>query len=235
MTTDSYTDATANTSARAQPQPAILLVGPTGCGKTPLGEEIERRGLAGRRCRHFDFGAWLRRAAARTEPDPFTRGELDFVRKILAEGALLEDEHFGIASKLFRWFLSASEAGEGDWVVLNGLPRHVGQAEALAPFARVLAVAHLVCTADVTVERIRRNTGGDRAGRSDDTPAAVTRRIETFETRTRPLIVHYRTAGARVVDLPVRADTAATDLWAMLEAALKERWTGGGRNQEEGT
>ena len=40
---------------------AILLLGPTGSGKTPLGELMERRGFGGRRCRHFDLGDRLRR------------------------------------------------------------------------------------------------------------------------------------------------------------------------------
>ncbi|MCX7427258.1 MAG: hypothetical protein NTW96_16720 [Planctomycetia bacterium] len=40
---------------------AMLLLGPTGSGKTPLGDLLERRGLGGRRCVHFDFGAHLRR------------------------------------------------------------------------------------------------------------------------------------------------------------------------------
>ena len=30
-----------------RPWPSLLLVGPTGSGKTPLGDEIERRGLKG--------------------------------------------------------------------------------------------------------------------------------------------------------------------------------------------
>ncbi len=42
---------------------AILLLGPTGSGKTPLGQALEKKGLAGRRCVHFDFGANLREIA----------------------------------------------------------------------------------------------------------------------------------------------------------------------------
>ena len=42
---------------------AILLLGPTGSGKSPLGDELEANGLNGRRCLHFDFGRRLRRAA----------------------------------------------------------------------------------------------------------------------------------------------------------------------------
>ena len=42
---------------------ALLLIGPTGSGKTPLGELLERSGLWGRPCRHFDFGERMRRIA----------------------------------------------------------------------------------------------------------------------------------------------------------------------------
>jgi adenylate kinase family enzyme len=48
---------------------AILLLGPTGSGKTPLGQVLERRGLWGHRCSHFDFGDNLREIVARDEPD----------------------------------------------------------------------------------------------------------------------------------------------------------------------
>ena len=76
----------------ARPWPSLLLMGPTGSGKTPLGEEIERRGLDGRRCVHFDFGANLRAVAA--DPgswDMLTAEELESVRTSLATGALFED------------------------------------------------------------------------------------------------------------------------------------------------
>jgi len=43
---------------------AILLVGPTGAGKTPLGEWLQLHGLWGRRCHHFDFGTNLREVAS---------------------------------------------------------------------------------------------------------------------------------------------------------------------------
>ena len=44
-------------------QPGILLLGPTGSGKTPLGDRLQIRDLWGRRCHHFDFGVRLRDVA----------------------------------------------------------------------------------------------------------------------------------------------------------------------------
>ena len=67
-----------------QPWPSWLLVGPTGLGKTPPGDELERRGFLGRRCVHLDFGANLRRIAAAPEPEAgFTALELQSVRDSL--------------------------------------------------------------------------------------------------------------------------------------------------------
>ncbi|MGB2821725.1 MAG: hypothetical protein WBF17_12140, partial [Phycisphaerae bacterium] len=70
---------------------AILLIGPTGSGKTPLGELLERRGLWARRCRHFDFGRRMRRiAAADPPPEWLDPAEVEVLRAVLATGALRE-------------------------------------------------------------------------------------------------------------------------------------------------
>ncbi|HET6430150.1 MAG TPA: hypothetical protein VFJ30_17170, partial [Phycisphaerae bacterium] len=82
---------------------AILLLGPTGSGKTPLGEMLQARGLRGRRCAHFDFGDSLRRAvAAASPPDGLPRQDIAFLKGVLESGALLEDEHFHIAETILR-------------------------------------------------------------------------------------------------------------------------------------
>ncbi len=46
---------------------AILLLGPTGTGKTPLGNVLAVRGWRGLPCLHFDFGANLRELVARNQ------------------------------------------------------------------------------------------------------------------------------------------------------------------------
>ena len=66
----------------------LLLVGPTGAGKTPLGDCIESRGLWNRRWVHFDFAANLREAVAQNRPDGFlSLDDLSFLRRVLETGA----------------------------------------------------------------------------------------------------------------------------------------------------
>jgi len=194
--------------------PAVLLVGPTGSGKTPLGKLLEERGLWGRACRHFDFGEQLRRAAAGDErAAPLTASETEFLRGVLRDGALLEDEQFPIAEKILRAFLRRGGPG---WLVLNGLPRHVGQAADVDRLADVRAVVELTCGPETVLARIRSDAGGDRAGRDDDGAEAVASRLRTFAQRTAPLVEHYRRLGARIETVPVAADTSPEQAWQKL-------------------
>ena len=89
------------TSPKNRLHRAALLLGPTGAGKTPLGQMIESRGLWGDECLHFDFGANLRRVVDENRPDEvISRADIEFLRGVLASGALLEDEHFPIARRI---------------------------------------------------------------------------------------------------------------------------------------
>jgi adenylate kinase len=199
--------------ARLTAPSALLLLGPTGAGKTPLGNVLERRGWRGRRCHHFDFGANLRAIAAAGDLPPcIGREDQACVREVLSRGALLEDKTFYIAERIFRSFLRVRHARPGDAVALNGLPRHAGQARDMERLARVELVVVLDCPAQVVVERIRLNRGGDRGGRTDDTLADVERKLRIFRERTAPLIDRYGAAGVRIVRMPVGVATTAEDL-----------------------
>jgi len=198
--------------------PAILLAGPTGSGKTPLGDLLEREGLGGRRCRHFDFGAGLREAAAAGAAPGFTPEDLEVIRRSLVSGALFEDAEFSVALKVLRRFGAAEEARSGDLIILNGFPRHLGQARALEGDIAVEAVILLEAPAEVVADRIRRDTEGDRGGRVDDSPAEILRKLETFRDRTLPLLDYYASRGARIARVPVTASSTAADhLAALLE------------------
>ena len=193
-------------------QEAIVLIGPTGSGKTPLGELLADRGLWGRRCVHFDFGAALRRIAAGQAAGDFDEAEIQFVRGVLARGALLEDNDFHIALRAIRSELAGRGADEGCIVALNGLPRHVGQTRGLRTTVDVRTVVVLNCSPEVVAKRIATNAGGDRSGRCDDDIEAVTRRLDIFRARTAPLADYYRDAGAAVWTMEITETTIPQEI-----------------------
>ena len=193
-------------------QEAIVLIGPTGSGKTPLGELLEDRGLWGRQCVHFDFGAALRRIAAGEAPGDFDEAEIQFVRGVLESGALLEDSDFHIALRAIRSELDDRGADEDCIVALNGLPRHVGQARDLRAVVDVRAVVVLNCSPEIVTKRIATNAGGDRTGRRDDDIESVTRRMEVFAMRTAPLADYYRDTGAAVETIKITETTTPQDI-----------------------
>lgn len=186
----------------SRPQ-AVLILGPTGCGKTPLGREIENRGLVGRRCRHFDFGAEMRALAARDPEGVLTEAETAVVRRSLSEGSLLEDRDFPIAGKILEKFLRRESAGTNDIVILNGLPRHEGQAEAVNEYLRVRLAVLLECSPENAILRIESDSGGDRDGRKDGDPGSVARRLDDYQTRTFPMARYYVTRAVPLIRVPV--------------------------------
>lgn len=199
-------------------QNAILLIGPTGVGKTPLGEYAEQHGYRGQRCAHFDFGAALRNVDATAEPiGELTAADVTFIHKVLTEGALLENETFYIASELLQAHIAAAGLGARDFVLLNGLPRHVDQARDVDTIASVKHVLHLHATPDIVHARINANSGGDRTERTDDAPEAVVRKLAIFEERTRPLIDHYRELGIPVTTVDITTQTTPTTIWTTFE------------------
>ena len=176
---------------------ALLIVGPTGVGKTPLGDLLEAEGLDGRTCVHFDFGACLRAAAS---------GDAG-IASVLREGRLLTDAEWPIAERIFARFVARRVDAARPLVVLNGLPRHLGQARDVARLVDVRTVVWLRASLEVVERRIRADAGGDRPGREDDAPEEVRIRYARFETETLPLVDNYRGAGARVVPLAVGPGT----------------------------
>ncbi len=198
---------------------AILLIGPTGSGKSPLGDCLQAHGVDGRRCWHFDFGANLRAVAA-GGLGGFTEDEVAFVKEVLEAGALLENETFYLAKKILTVFEQANAISSKDLLVLNGLPRHVGQAEAMADLVNVVAVVELDCTPEIVFERLRLDSGGDRAERSDDQLELVRKKLAVFENRTRPLIAYYRELGGMLIRIEVAVSTQPADMIDTVAAVL---------------
>ncbi len=195
---------------------AILLLGPTGSGKTPLGQLMEKNGLWGCPCLHFDFGQALR-TSVRGGGSPLTFEECEFVSHVLNAGALLDDEHFCIALKILKCFLSAHYANRGTIIILNGLPRHIGQAERMQEIARVIAVISLKCAPETVMRRILNDTGGDRTGRVDDSLNEVNRKLALFNLRTAPLIEYYRSKHVGIISIEVGSESAPKEMLLKIE------------------
>jgi len=196
-------------------QQAILLIGPTGAGKSPLGDWLQAHGLWARACHHFDFGACLRQVAAGPAPD-FSDEEVRYLQDGIERGALLENETFHLAIRILEDYMSRRAVKPHDLMVMNGLPRHVGQADAIAGPLDFLAVFHLQCDAGTVWQRLQSNSGGDRLQRTDDSREMVEHKLEVFVRRTEPLLAYYRQRGTPVVAVPVNADSQPEDLMPML-------------------
>lgn len=197
---------------------ALLLLGPTGSGKTPLGDLIEARGLWELSWVHFDFGAQLRKLVQHDCPDGlFTPEEVAWVAQLLQTGALLENEHFPIAERLLRCFLARRARDPETCVVLNGLPRHVDQARAVDAIVEVCTVLSLRCTSETVMHRIRNNVAGDRTERIDDDPQMVAAKLALFNQRTAPVVEHYRALDVPIRRIVVTATMTPEQIWQILE------------------
>jgi adenylate kinase len=201
------------------PVDSILLLGPTGVGKSPLGDVIAQNGLFGRRCHHLDFGSELRGAVSGGERSaPYSADELDFIHGVLERGLLLENEHFMLAEKIISLFLDRVGFAQRDILVLNGIPRHEGQARDIEKIARVKAVVVLDCSAEDVFRRIEDNVGGDRTVRVDDTLDLIGKKLRIFRERTAPLIDHYEKPGGRIYRLSVTGTMTPAEAFTALSA-----------------
>ncbi len=202
---------------------ALHLIGPTGSGKTPLGETLGQRGLYGVRVLHFDFGAELRRIARGEAPPEITPGEVDFIRRVLAEGLLLENEHFYLAEKILRAFLARIGAREKDLLLLNGLPRHEGQARDVLRLVDLRLALELSLDEETLRERLARDPAGDRRHREDDTASLIARKLRWYRERTLPLKDFYQARKIPIFTLTVNKEDTGQTLYQKLLHTLPER------------
>ncbi|HRU05003.1 MAG TPA: nucleoside monophosphate kinase [Candidatus Brocadiia bacterium] len=196
---------------------ALLLIGPTGAGKSPQGMLLEKAGAG----LHFDFGHELRQSVADPAAAPFPPRDAEFVRSLIQSCALLPHDRFDIALAVLRAFMKRRAFDPAaQRLILNGLPRHEAQARDLAPHVHVDKVAVLEAAASVLAQRVERRRAGltlDHAGRDDDHAAAIAAKLRVYEAQTRPLIAFYASQpGVEILRLTV--DGTTTD--ATLHAAL---------------
>jgi adenylate kinase family enzyme len=194
---------------------AILLIGPTGSGKTPLGNLMGKQGFKKQNCVHFDFGEQLRTVADH-KPSYLNKPEYNIINGVLKANALLEDDQFPIAEKILKDFID-KHSKDSDLIILNGLPRHVSQADDMERTVHIECLVHLFVSPEVVQERIRINTGRDRNMRTDDTLNEINQKLIIFQKRTLPLLAYYRERRIPVLSSPVSLDTSAEAMLSILE------------------
>ncbi len=202
---------------------AALLIGPTGSGKTPLGNCLASKGLWGRRCFHFDFGAELRRINAGGSEHDLSRSELDVVRNSLETGSVLEPHDYGIAGKLIARFIEINSISPADRVLLNGFPRDARQARFTSEFLELNALIRLTASPEVARERIRLNSGGDRTGRSDDTAELVERKLRDYRKQAERMIHFFEVKGSSVYSISVEVNSKPEEMVRELEKQADRR------------
>ena len=187
----------------------ILLLGPQGSGKGTQAKRIAAEyGIP-----HIATGDMLRDAIANGSD----LGEQ--VRPIYESGALVPDE---LMVELIRERLAAQDARAG--FVLDGFPRTLRQAEALdrmlREIGRRLDVVFEFQAPDETLLVARISKRAREEGRTDDTPEAIRRRLDTYYEQTYPLVEHYRARTGRLVG--IHADRSVDEVFAEVQAAIEQ-------------
>lgn len=162
--------------------PTYLFFGAPGSGKGTQGTTLGTLP----RFYHCACGDVFRRMDTRT---PLGRAFLEYSSR----GQLVPDE---ITVEL--WKISIEHAVEAqafkpdiDYLVLDGIPRNIKQAELMADIIDVKRVFHLSCPdRDKVVARLKKRALKDN--RLDDAnEAVIRRRLETYEKESKPLLDHY--------------------------------------------
>jgi len=191
----------------------LIFLGPPGAGKGTLAAEAVKLLAAP----HISTGNIFRAALAAGTPLGLR------VKAIMDAGKLVDDE---TTIELVKERLAQDDAQKG--YILDGFPRTIPQAEALATFSTVDKVVNFDAPDSTVLERLGgrlvcRNCGhnfhavfnkpqkegvcdlcgGEVYIRDDDKPQAIQKRLEVYRAQTAPLIDYYRAKGV-LVDVDAR-------------------------------
>ncbi|MDR1286455.1 MAG: adenylate kinase [Treponema sp.] len=183
----------------------LVFLGPPGAGKGTLAAKaVDILGIP-----HISTGNIFRAAIAAGSPLGVK------VKSILDSGKLVDDE---TTIGLVKERLAQADAQKG--YILDGFPRTIPQAEALAAFSSVDKVVNFDIPDSGVLERLsgrrvcrscghnfhmvydrpkKENIcdycGGEVYTRDDDREDAVRKRLEVYRAQTAPLIGYYRSKG----------------------------------------
>ena len=186
----------------------LIFLGPPGAGKGTLAERAQKMlGVP-----QISTGAIFRAAIA-------AKSELGGkVKAVLDAGKLVDDE---LTVALVKERLAQEDARDG--YILDGFPRTIAQADALAQFSAVDKVVNFTIGDEVVVKRLggrrmcpqcgagfhvetlkpRKEGVCDKCGagliiREDDQPQTIAKRLDVYRAQTEPLIGYYKQKGLLV-------------------------------------
>ena len=191
----------------------LIFLGPPGAGKGTLAA----RAVDLLKLPHISTGAIFRSAIAAASPLGLK------VKAIIDAGKLVDD---GTTIELVKERLARDDVKKG--YILDGFPRTIPQAEALAKFSTVEKVVNFDIPDTSVLERLggRRvcrkcgynfhqifdrpkkegvcdHCGGEVYTRDDDKAEAIQKRLEVYRAQTAPLIDYYRSKGL-LIDVDAR-------------------------------
>jgi len=187
----------------------VVIFGAPGCGKGTQSERlIDRYGLY-----HISTGEILRDNIARKTP----LGKIADV--YIKQGQLIPDQL--VVRMLENVLDSTPETKAG--VIFDGFPRTVPQAEALrkileARGAQVDAVVGLEVPEDELVDRILKR--GKETGREDDNLETVKKRLEVYNSVTRPVIDYYAECGSYK---PIKGSGTVDEVFSQIEEYIDSK------------
>ena len=204
----------------------LIFLGPPGAGK---GSHAQRL-MDEMNIPQISTGEILRKAMREGTPTGLK------AKAFIESGALVPDE---VVIAIVEERLREDDCAGG--YILDGFPRTVAQAEALAKFASIDAVINFVLPNEEIIKRLsgRRvcpacgNTyhisalngstvcekcGAELIQRKDDLPETVANRLDVYQKQTEPLISYYTGKGL-VRDVPCQGHTVDEN-HALVRAAL---------------
>ena len=184
-----------------------MVLGPQGSGKGTQAKKIAATyGIP-----HIATGDMIREMMER----PTELGAE--LREVYDRGDLVSDD---LMIRLIRDRLDRGDTLPG--FVLDGFPRTLVQAEALddlmSELGRPIDIVFEFQVPDRQQLFDRLLKRAREENRSDDTPEAMQRRLEVYDTETAPLVEYYRSTRGNVVG--IHADRSIEDVFHEIQQAL---------------